>query len=288
MTHKEAFRILGIDENSTPDDIKKAWRSLAAKYHPDVYKDDGGMFKKVTEAYNLVKDGGFSIFDVFGARRNTYNAPPFPGSDEHDAFFRDFFSKQRAESEDRVRKGRERRTEEKVKREERFAIDIEIDIVLTYSEFINGCTRMITYSRLTKKNTQEEISLKLKIPEFASRIKASNKGHWKSGTTSNPVYTDVYFNIAIDDHKFMVVKEKSPIPDGDDIITLYVTERTSLLSAVLGHKIRVDLEFMKLDIKLPELTRHHDLIEIDVEDNYFDKVIIELDVYYPDNIKEIV
>lgn len=50
---KEYFDILGIDINSTEEDIRKARRKLCSKYHPD-QGGDAVMFNKVNEAYNIV------------------------------------------------------------------------------------------------------------------------------------------------------------------------------------------------------------------------------------------
>lgn len=58
MKYKDYYAILGIERNATEDDIKKAYRKLARKYHPDVSKDPAGeeKFKDVSEAYQTLKD----------------------------------------------------------------------------------------------------------------------------------------------------------------------------------------------------------------------------------------
>ncbi|MCC6252009.1 MAG: DnaJ domain-containing protein [Bacteroidia bacterium] len=50
---KDYYKILGVDRNSDDMEIKKAYRKLAFRYHPDVNKDmvAGTMFKEVNEAY---------------------------------------------------------------------------------------------------------------------------------------------------------------------------------------------------------------------------------------------
>ncbi len=50
------YRILGVPENASVEDIKKAYRKLAKKYHPDVSRDSGDYFKLVTEAYQTLID----------------------------------------------------------------------------------------------------------------------------------------------------------------------------------------------------------------------------------------
>lgn len=59
MDVKDYYKILGVDKNSTPDQIKSAYRKLAMKYHPDKTKGDKTAeekFKEVNEAYEVLKD----------------------------------------------------------------------------------------------------------------------------------------------------------------------------------------------------------------------------------------
>src|SRR6476619_1179921 len=58
MEFKDYYAILGVARDATADDIKKAYRKLAQKYHPDVSKDPAGeeKFKEVAEAYQTLKD----------------------------------------------------------------------------------------------------------------------------------------------------------------------------------------------------------------------------------------
>ena len=55
---KNYYDILEIDKNASEDDIKKAYRSLAKKYHPDVNKEPGAedKFKEINEAYQTLSD----------------------------------------------------------------------------------------------------------------------------------------------------------------------------------------------------------------------------------------
>lgn len=110
MSKRDFYEVLGVSQGSSEEEVKKAYRKLARKYHPDVNKEEGAetKFKEVKEAYDTLSDpqkkahydqfghtdpnqgfggaggtgdfGGFSdIFDMFfggngGGRRNP-NAP---------------------------------------------------------------------------------------------------------------------------------------------------------------------------------------------------------------------
>jgi curved DNA-binding protein len=55
---KSLYETLEVSENATPDEIKKAYRKLARKYHPDVNKDAGAedKFKEINAAYEVLSD----------------------------------------------------------------------------------------------------------------------------------------------------------------------------------------------------------------------------------------
>ncbi len=53
---KDYYGILGVEKNASKDDIKKAFRKLAHKYHPDKKEGDEAKFKEVNEAYQILSD----------------------------------------------------------------------------------------------------------------------------------------------------------------------------------------------------------------------------------------
>lgn len=63
------YQVLGVARNASPDEVKRAYRQLARKYHPDVNKepDAESRFKEVTEAYEVLSDERKrQLYDQFG------------------------------------------------------------------------------------------------------------------------------------------------------------------------------------------------------------------------------
>jgi len=57
MIEKDYYEILGVDRNATQEEIKKAYRKMALKYHPDRNPDDQEAeekFKEINEAYQVL------------------------------------------------------------------------------------------------------------------------------------------------------------------------------------------------------------------------------------------
>ena len=66
---KDYYKILGIARGASEDDIKKAYRKLALKYHPDKNKEASAeeKFKEVAEAYEILSDAKKKeIYDKYG------------------------------------------------------------------------------------------------------------------------------------------------------------------------------------------------------------------------------
>jgi len=58
MNYKDYYRILGVSQAASSEDIQKAYRKLARQYHPDVNKSPSAeeKFKEINEAYEVLKD----------------------------------------------------------------------------------------------------------------------------------------------------------------------------------------------------------------------------------------
>jgi curved DNA-binding protein len=71
MAGKDYYKILGVSKSSSPEEIKKAYRKLALKYHPDHNKGDKAAeakFKDISEAYAVLSDPEKKKqYDMFGA-----------------------------------------------------------------------------------------------------------------------------------------------------------------------------------------------------------------------------
>ena len=119
---KDYYETLGVARDASKDEIKKAFRKLAHKYHPDKAGGDPAKFREVSEAYSVLSDdkkraeynaygrtfadggagaggtGGFGGFDFSG-----FNTEAFQDFDLGD-IFGDFFG---GGARERVRRGRD-------------------------------------------------------------------------------------------------------------------------------------------------------------------------------------
>jgi molecular chaperone DnaJ len=146
---KNYYETLGIDKKASQDDIKKAFRKLAHKYHPDKGSGDETKFKEITEAYSILSDdkkrreydtygqsfpggqpggagAGFGGFDFSGFQNGNVEF------DLNDLFgsFGDVFGGGR---QSRVRRGR----------------DISIDIQVSFKEAVLGAKRTVLLAKVS-------------------------------------------------------------------------------------------------------------------------------------------
>jgi len=86
MEFKDYYQIMGVARDATQDDIKRAYRKMARKYHPDVSKEPGAeaRFKEIGEAYEVLKDlEKRAAYDQLGARwKSGQEFQPPPGWDQ--------------------------------------------------------------------------------------------------------------------------------------------------------------------------------------------------------------
>lgn len=68
MANKDYYDILGVSKNATDDEIKKAYRRLALKHHPDKEGGNEAKFKEINEAYQVLSDKQKRVqYDQFGS-----------------------------------------------------------------------------------------------------------------------------------------------------------------------------------------------------------------------------
>ena len=114
MDFKDYYDIMGVKRDATQVEIKRAYKKLARKYHPDVNKEANAeaQFKELGEAYEVLKDPEKrAAYDQFGSNWKTgqdFNPPPgwdegyefsggepaHDGAADHSDFFESLFGEQ--------------------------------------------------------------------------------------------------------------------------------------------------------------------------------------------------
>jgi molecular chaperone DnaJ len=135
---RDYYEALGVGRNAAQDEIKRAFRKLARRYHPDVNPEDPqaeGRFKEVAEAYEVLGDPQRrEHYDLYG---HTLPGPP-PAADFWDEFgefgglFDAFFGTRRTAARPRARRGS----------------DLRYDLEITLAEVLTGADKVIRAERV--------------------------------------------------------------------------------------------------------------------------------------------
>lgn len=140
---KDYYNILGITKESTDKEIKKAYRTLSKKYHPDVNPDNSEAeekFKEIADAYSVLSNKEKrQNYDMYGNPDGQPN--PFGGGGmDMDDIFSTFFGGGNPFG------GRQKRRQSK-------GTDIRVNIKLSIHEIFNGAHKKIKYKRKDNCNT---------------------------------------------------------------------------------------------------------------------------------------
>lgn len=137
MAKRDYYEVLGLTKGASEDEIKKAYRQLAKKYHPDINKEPGAeeKFKEINEAYDTLSDPDKKArYDQFGFEDPTGGAgfggaggAGFGGFGGFEDIINSFFGGGRRASSTSPRQG----------------ADIEKKMSITFEEAVYGCKKKI-------------------------------------------------------------------------------------------------------------------------------------------------
>ena len=138
----EYYELLGVSQDASPEELKKAYRKKAMEHHPDRHNGDKSKeaeFKKINEAYAVLSDAQKrSAYDNAGGRSDFASGfgggSPFGEGFDFSDIFESFFSGGFQQGGGRQRK--------------EVGEDIETEISATFEEIVLGGKRTITYDRM--------------------------------------------------------------------------------------------------------------------------------------------
>ena len=147
---KNYYEVLGITKDASQDDVKRAYRKLALKWHPDKNPDNPAAeerFKEASEAYSILGDKQKrSEYDMFGQRGPSREWDPFAGFRSHfgSDIFEEFFGRRHTAGQSRQHAGQHQHPR---------GADISITLNLSFMESMTGTSRDIVVDRNAKCQT---------------------------------------------------------------------------------------------------------------------------------------
>jgi curved DNA-binding protein len=245
VDYKDYYSTLGVDKTATPEDIKKAYRKLVRKYHPDVSKekDADTKTKELNEAYDVLSDPEKrAAYDTMGqAPRHGEGFRPPPNWDygsssgeggNSDDFFSDLFANMgRARGGRGAGRGFQTRGE-----------DIHATIAISLREAYTGDSRTISLrvpKHVDGHVTMEERKLTVTIPRGVTpgqQLRLAGQGQPGSAGPG-----DLYLEIAFTEDKRYRI-------DGKDV---YQTVPVAPWEAAIGGDIDVDTPAGNVRVNVP-------------------------------------
>jgi curved DNA-binding protein len=256
MAAKNYYTILGVNKNASGEEIKRAYRKLAMKYHPDRNpnkKEAEERFKEINEAYAVLSDKEKrKQYDTFGAegfQQRFTQEDIFRGFDFDEILSGLFGGRGRREFRFGGRSGSDfgdlfgrQAGYQDMSRMSQKGEDATYEITISLEEAAWGGEKRINYR---KNGRVEEVSVKIPrgIPS-GKKLRLAGKG--MEGRNGGPP-GDLYLQVSVKEHPVFS-------REGDDLI---VEKEINFSEAVLGTTIEVPtLEGIK-KVKIPPGTQSH-------------------------------
>ncbi|NVL90360.1 MAG: DnaJ domain-containing protein [Desulfobacterales bacterium] len=259
MPETDYYKILGVNKNADKSEIKKAYRKLAMKYHPDRTKGDKSaeeMFKKISEAYAVLSDKEkrkrYDTFGSSGFSRRYSQEDIFRGVNFGDIFkefgFDDSFANVFMGGRGRGRRfgssfgGDPFSAYTAGQRAQVKGSDLVYELPLTLKEALHGTTKTVALEQGGRKQ-----KINVKIPKgmvTGKKLRLAGKG--QPGVPGGPS-GDLYIQAKLlDDPVFSIVSHD-----------LYIDREIKLTEALLGTQIQIPtLNGKNLNLKVPPGTQH--------------------------------
>lgn len=198
MAERDYYEILGLKKGASPDEIKKAFRKLAVKYHPDKNAGDKkaeDRFKEINEAYAVLSDPEKkSQYDQFGSAgfQQRYSQEDIFRNFNAGDVFREFNLGGSDDVFSRIfgmgggfRQGRGRAMSRKGQ-------DFEMELSISFLEAFSGGEKRVAFSR---EGRSEELSVKIPAGiDSGARLRLAGKGGAGIGGGADG---DLYLNIVV-------------------------------------------------------------------------------------------